>query len=182
VTFGFSTHGYFRTPRLKYRELLGRTPVVVSSGGREHGAYGCYIGGTVARDIYPDRIVIYQDTLERDFGHDPAPLRAHDGWLTLRFCRFRVARCTDGSLRFLRTPLEWGNSAPASARWLVCGSGTSRYTAILGRTAVDRARLTPHPTRWLVSGSLRRGWQGAILGRVSVDAGAANGSRRAGGA
>ena len=39
------------------------------------GASG-YIGGTVARDIYPDRIVIYQDTLERDFGYDPALLRA----------------------------------------------------------------------------------------------------------
>jgi predicted Zn-dependent protease with MMP-like domain len=30
----------------------------------------------VARDSYPDRIVIYQDTLERDFGHDPDLLRA----------------------------------------------------------------------------------------------------------
>jgi predicted Zn-dependent protease with MMP-like domain len=60
----------------QFRELLERTPVVVSSRGHEHGAYGHYIGGTVARDIYPDRIVIYQDTLERDFGHDPELLRA----------------------------------------------------------------------------------------------------------
>ena len=59
-----------------FRELLERTPVVVSSRGHEHHAYGHYIGGTVARDIYPDRIVIYQDTLERDFGHDPELLRA----------------------------------------------------------------------------------------------------------
>jgi predicted Zn-dependent protease with MMP-like domain len=59
-----------------FRELLERTPVVVSSRGHEHRAYGHYIGGTVARDIYPDRIVIYQDTLERDFGHDPDLLRA----------------------------------------------------------------------------------------------------------
>jgi predicted Zn-dependent protease with MMP-like domain len=59
-----------------FRELLERTPVVVSSRGREHHAYGHYIGGTVARDIYPDRIVIYQDTLERDFGHHPELLRA----------------------------------------------------------------------------------------------------------
>jgi predicted Zn-dependent protease with MMP-like domain len=59
-----------------FRELLERTPVVVSSRGHEHHAYGHYIGGTVARDIYPDRIVIYQDTLERDFGHDPQLLRA----------------------------------------------------------------------------------------------------------
>src|SRR5688572_1780623 len=60
----------------QFRELLTRTPVVVSSRGHEHRAYGHYIGGTIARDIYPDRIVIYQDTLERDFGHDPELLRA----------------------------------------------------------------------------------------------------------
>jgi predicted Zn-dependent protease with MMP-like domain len=60
----------------QFKEVLERTPVVVSMRGHEHGAYGHYIGGTVARDIYPDRIVIYQDTLERDFGHDPALLRA----------------------------------------------------------------------------------------------------------
>ena len=33
-------------------------------------------GGTIARDHFPDRIVIYQDTLERDFGHNPELLRA----------------------------------------------------------------------------------------------------------
>jgi predicted Zn-dependent protease with MMP-like domain len=60
----------------QFRELLERTPVVVSSRGHEHHAYGLYVGGTVARDSYPDRIVIYQDTLERDFGHDPELLRA----------------------------------------------------------------------------------------------------------
>jgi len=60
----------------EFRELLARTPVVVSNHGREHHAYGHYFGGTVARDIYADRIVIYQDTLERDFGHDPDLLRA----------------------------------------------------------------------------------------------------------
>jgi predicted Zn-dependent protease with MMP-like domain len=58
------------------REVVERTPVVVSSRGHENRAYGQYVGGTVARDIYPDRIVIYQDTLERDFGHDPELLRA----------------------------------------------------------------------------------------------------------
>jgi predicted Zn-dependent protease with MMP-like domain len=60
----------------RFRELVERTPVIVSSRGHEHHAYGHYIGGTVARDTYPDRIVIYQDTLERDFGHDPELLRA----------------------------------------------------------------------------------------------------------
>src|SRR3954451_11839922 len=48
----------------RFRELLEHTPVIVSSRGHEHHAYGLYVGGTVARDTYPDRIVIYQDTLE----------------------------------------------------------------------------------------------------------------------
>jgi predicted Zn-dependent protease with MMP-like domain len=60
----------------QFRELLEHTPVVVSNRGNEHRAYGHYIGGTIARDTYPDRIVIYQDTLERDFGHDPELLSA----------------------------------------------------------------------------------------------------------
>ena len=60
----------------EFRELLETTPVTVSNRGHEHHAYGQYIGATVARDTYPDHIVIYQDTLERDFGHDPDLLRA----------------------------------------------------------------------------------------------------------
>ena len=61
---------------VEFLHVLEHTPVVVSHRGHEHRAYGLYIGGTVARDSYPDRIVIYQDTLERDFGHDPRLLRA----------------------------------------------------------------------------------------------------------
>jgi predicted Zn-dependent protease with MMP-like domain len=60
----------------EFRDLLETTPVVISSHGREYRAYGHYIGDTVARDDHPDRIVIYRDTLERDFGHDPDLLRA----------------------------------------------------------------------------------------------------------
>jgi predicted Zn-dependent protease with MMP-like domain len=60
----------------EFQKLLDRTPVVVSQLGAENRAYGHYFGDTVARDNYPDRIVLYQDTLERDFGWDPALLRA----------------------------------------------------------------------------------------------------------
>src|ERR687896_2048798 len=60
----------------QFQEVLEYTPVVVSGRGHEDEAYGHYIGGTVARDGYHDRIVIYQDTLERDFGHDRELLRA----------------------------------------------------------------------------------------------------------
>jgi predicted Zn-dependent protease with MMP-like domain len=59
-----------------FQRLLDTTPVVVSHRGAENRAYGHYFGDTVARDDYPDRIVLYQDTLERDFGHDPDLLRA----------------------------------------------------------------------------------------------------------
>jgi predicted Zn-dependent protease with MMP-like domain len=60
----------------EFQRLLDTTPVVVSHHGAENRAYGHYFGDTVARDDYPDRIVLYQDTLERDFGHDPGLLRA----------------------------------------------------------------------------------------------------------
>jgi predicted Zn-dependent protease with MMP-like domain len=60
----------------EFQQLLDRTPVVVSQLGAENRAYGHYFGDTIARDNYPDRIVLYQDTLERDFGWDRDLLRA----------------------------------------------------------------------------------------------------------
>jgi predicted Zn-dependent protease with MMP-like domain len=54
----------------EFRKLLEKVPVVVSDLGTEAHAYGQYFGDGVARDFYEDRIVIYRDTLERDFGHD----------------------------------------------------------------------------------------------------------------
>jgi predicted Zn-dependent protease with MMP-like domain len=54
---------------------LDRVPVVISDKGRDAHAYGLYQGDTVARDNYHDRIVIFRDTLLRDFGHDPERLR-----------------------------------------------------------------------------------------------------------
>jgi predicted Zn-dependent protease with MMP-like domain len=58
------------------RALLDRVPVVVSNRGAEVGAYGHYFGDTIAGGRYEDRIVLYQDTLTRDFGHDPDLLAA----------------------------------------------------------------------------------------------------------
>ncbi len=52
------------------QRLLENVAVIVSDLGTEHHAYGEYFGDGVARDQYEDRIVIYRDTLERDFGHD----------------------------------------------------------------------------------------------------------------
>lgn len=60
----------------EFQEVLEHTPVTVSNQGHAHRAYGLYVGATIARDVYPDHIVIYEDTLTRDFGHDPWLLRA----------------------------------------------------------------------------------------------------------
>jgi predicted Zn-dependent protease with MMP-like domain len=60
----------------EFQEVLADVPILISDLGHEFGAYGHYIGDTAARDNYRDHIVIYQDTLERDFGWDPELLRA----------------------------------------------------------------------------------------------------------
>jgi len=57
-------------------KALDKVAVVISDKGRRHRAYGLYQGDTVARDNYPDRIIIFRDTLLRDFGDDPEELRA----------------------------------------------------------------------------------------------------------
>ena len=54
----------------QFQKVLESVAVVVSDLGAEHHAYGHYFGDGVARERYEDRIVIYRDTLERDFGHD----------------------------------------------------------------------------------------------------------------
>jgi predicted Zn-dependent protease with MMP-like domain len=55
---------------------LDHVAVVISDKGRRHRAYGLYHGDGVSRDDQPDRIVIFRDTLLRDFGDDPDELRA----------------------------------------------------------------------------------------------------------
>jgi predicted Zn-dependent protease with MMP-like domain len=55
----------------EFAKVIDHVPVVVSDRGAETRAYGQYYGATIARDRAAHRIVIFQDTLERDFGHDP---------------------------------------------------------------------------------------------------------------
>jgi predicted Zn-dependent protease with MMP-like domain len=54
----------------EFQAVLQAVAVVVSDRGSEARAYGHYFGDGLARERYEDRIVIYRDTLERDFGHD----------------------------------------------------------------------------------------------------------------
>jgi predicted Zn-dependent protease with MMP-like domain len=61
---------------LEFHRALEHVAVVVSDDGHRRRAYGLYQGDTVARDYFHDRIVIFRDTLLRDFGHDAELLRA----------------------------------------------------------------------------------------------------------
>ncbi len=57
------------------RNALAHVAVVISDGGRARGAYGLYQGDGATRSNVHDRIVIFRDTIRRDFGHDPDLLR-----------------------------------------------------------------------------------------------------------
>jgi predicted Zn-dependent protease with MMP-like domain len=60
---------------LEFHRALEHVAVVVGSEGRKHHAYGLYHGPTVAHEGFA-RIVVFQDTMVRDFGHDLELLRA----------------------------------------------------------------------------------------------------------
>jgi predicted Zn-dependent protease with MMP-like domain len=57
------------------QNALNHVAVVISSGGRRAGLYGLYQGFGSQGDDRPARIVIFRDTLRRDFGYDPDALR-----------------------------------------------------------------------------------------------------------
>jgi predicted Zn-dependent protease with MMP-like domain len=57
------------------RNAIRHVAVVISDGGRRRRAYGLYQGGQSKRDDTHDRIIIFRDTLRRDFGNDPDELR-----------------------------------------------------------------------------------------------------------
>jgi predicted Zn-dependent protease with MMP-like domain len=57
------------------RNALAHVAVVISDGGRARGAYGLYQGDGATRGNAHNRIVIFRDTIRRDFGHDPDLLR-----------------------------------------------------------------------------------------------------------
>jgi predicted Zn-dependent protease with MMP-like domain len=61
---------------LEFHRALEHVAIVVSDGGRRRRAYGLYQGDTVAHDYFHDRIVIFRDTLLRDFGDDVERLKS----------------------------------------------------------------------------------------------------------
>jgi predicted Zn-dependent protease with MMP-like domain len=65
----------------EFQRALEKVAIVVSDRGAEHHAYGMYVGMKVGGARFfggaslPDEILIFRDTLVRDFGDDPARLR-----------------------------------------------------------------------------------------------------------
>jgi predicted Zn-dependent protease with MMP-like domain len=62
-------------PDLLQDALRRNVGVIISDQGRRHRAYGLYRGDGVSRDNVPDQIIVFRDTLRRDFGHDADLLR-----------------------------------------------------------------------------------------------------------
>ena len=59
-----------------YLRALEHVPVIVADDGIGYGAYGLYHGAGLAHPELPAQIVIYRDSLTRDFGGDPDRLAA----------------------------------------------------------------------------------------------------------
>jgi predicted Zn-dependent protease with MMP-like domain len=65
----------------EFQRALKDVAVVVSDRGAENHAYGMYVGSRRGGAPFfgggglPDEILIFRDTLVRDFGDDPARLR-----------------------------------------------------------------------------------------------------------
>lgn len=55
---------------------LEHIPVLVADDGAAVGAYGMYHGAGMAHPDVPAHILVYRDTLTRDFGDDPERLAA----------------------------------------------------------------------------------------------------------
>src|SRR5271155_5788170 len=67
---------------IEFRRALEHVAIVVSDRGAENHAYGMYVGSRLRGTPFfgggglPDEILIFRDTLVRDFGNDPKRLRA----------------------------------------------------------------------------------------------------------
>jgi predicted Zn-dependent protease with MMP-like domain len=64
-----------------FQQALEHVAIVVSDRGAENHAYGMYVGSRLGGTPFfggggvPDEILIFRDTLVRDFGDDPTRLR-----------------------------------------------------------------------------------------------------------
>ena len=77
---------------------VANVAVTVSDAGQEFGAYGLYVGGSLAYDGWAHQILIFRDTLTRDFGADRDELRAQ----VVRVVRHEVAHHLGAGERHVR--------------------------------------------------------------------------------
>ena len=67
----------------EFQRALDNVAIVVSDRGAENHAYGMYVGarrggtGFFGGGGVPDEIMIFRDTLVRDYGDNPVRLRQH---------------------------------------------------------------------------------------------------------
>lgn len=67
---------------VEFQRALDNVAIVVSDRGAENHAYGLYVGFKMGGSNFfggggvPDEILIFRDTLVRDFGEDPKRLRS----------------------------------------------------------------------------------------------------------
>jgi predicted Zn-dependent protease with MMP-like domain len=67
---------------IEFEHALENVAIVVSDRGAENHAYGMYVGARRGGEPFfggggpPEEILIFRDTLARDFGDDPKRLRA----------------------------------------------------------------------------------------------------------
>jgi predicted Zn-dependent protease with MMP-like domain len=68
---------------IEFQRALEHVAIVVSDRGAENHAYGMYVGSKLGGSPFfgggglPDEILLFRDTLVRDFGDDPSRLRRH---------------------------------------------------------------------------------------------------------
>lgn len=77
---------------------LASVAILVLDGGEAAGAYGIYHGDGAAGEHVLDQIVIYRDTLLRDFAHDPC-LLAGEVERTLQHEIAHHLGCTEARVR-----------------------------------------------------------------------------------
>jgi len=58
----------------EFSSTLAHVPVMIGDRGNAVGAYGLYHGSGISHPEVPAQIIVFRDTLLRDFGHDHALL------------------------------------------------------------------------------------------------------------
>jgi predicted Zn-dependent protease with MMP-like domain len=152
-------------PAVLREELERHVAVVISDDGDSHGAYGyygLYTGGTVTYRGWADRIVIFRDTLMRDFGSDPNALRRkvtmvvrHELAHHLGASEIHVTRLGLSDTTGPRSPKPYHGRLRASSRSL-CPPATSPARRAPTRGSARSSELASHADARLPLAASRR--------------------------